>query len=563
MNAMPTYGTLRRDDGCWQITGIPPHVALRLKSVFPRLSKTDHDEFYFPLSPESSADLAWFTQRYPLAMTADDLAALYDGKAAFEAGRATREAILLPDYQPTLRPGMRDGTAMNQKQAVASDLLMARQSLLNGDDVGLGKTVFAVGTIAQNEECRRAAIVVQPHMVSHWVKHIKKFTYLTAHVIKTKKVYDLPPADIYIWKYSNIAGWVDVIPKLLLKSAWFDEIQELRRGFGQSQGHGSDKGKACKALSDNVAIRCGLSATPIFNYGDEMFNIVEILEPGALGTWHEFLREWCTSEGSGKWKVKDPKALGAYLRETGLLIRRLREGRKINLKIVRVSHDREAVAKSEEIAKQLAITVRGGSFVQRGQAARELDATMRHATGVSKAKSVADFARGLLARGIPTTIAGWHRDVYDIWHEELAEFPHAMYTGTESPARKDKSRDAFIAGEANPLYISLRSGVGLDGLQLRGKTIVIGELDWSPKVYEQLIGRFDRPGQEAEEIDVYMCVSDYGSDPVIVSVNGLKQYQSHGIMNPDSDDFEIIPEHAEEGHIKQLVESIVSGRAFA
>jgi SNF2 family DNA or RNA helicase len=64
-------------------------------------------------------------------------------------------------------------------------------------------------------------------------------------------------------------------------------VQNLRHG------RGTQKGQAGDVFADNAALRIGLSATPIFGYGGEMFNICDIIEPGILGTREEFVREWC------------------------------------------------------------------------------------------------------------------------------------------------------------------------------------------------------------------------------------------------------------------------------
>lgn len=82
--------------------------------------------------------------------------------------------------------------------------------------------------------------------------------------------------------------------------------------------HGDDteKGRAARSLVDQVENRIGLSATPIYNYGGEMFNVVNYIRPGILGTWSEFTVNWCSSMGN-HWIVKDPSALGAYLQDEG------------------------------------------------------------------------------------------------------------------------------------------------------------------------------------------------------------------------------------------------------
>lgn len=94
----------------------------------------------------------------------------------------------------------------------------------------------------------------------------------------------------------------------------FDEIQELRTGYT------SQKYSAAKLIGDQAELRLGLSATPIYNYGDEFYNIIEILRPDSLGTATEFAREWCSQEK----RINDPKAFGMFLRDEGLMLRRTR-----------------------------------------------------------------------------------------------------------------------------------------------------------------------------------------------------------------------------------------------
>ncbi len=106
-------------------------------------------------------------------------------------------------------------------------------------------------------------------------------------------------ADLYIFRYSNIAGWVDIAEKGPFRSVVFDEVQELRTGTR------TQKGQAASVFARAAArLRMGLSATPIYNHGDEIFPIVDLIEPGALGDVYEFRREWCVRAGrSGWWPI--------------------------------------------------------------------------------------------------------------------------------------------------------------------------------------------------------------------------------------------------------------------
>ena len=128
-------------------------------------------------------------------------------------------------------------------------------------------------------------------------------------------------------------------------------------------------------------------------------------------------------------------------------------------------------------------------------------------------------------------LAVWHRDVYDIIKKELREYNPVFYSGSENEKQKNESKRAFISGESKVMLISLRSAVGLDGLQQHCSYVVFGEFDWTGAMHEQVIGRLDRFGQTKQVTAIFLA-SDSGSDPIVMDIIGMKKSQSDGIMNP-------------------------------
>lgn len=523
---MKEYGSLKKIGERWVMSDIPPHVSLRLKANFPRIAKTQTNDFTFQDTPGNCADLLWFTQRYEMKMSAGDRAVLSGGRTLFDQQRADIERIFLPDWKGAARVGFKPGYALRSEQDQAVEVVQRLGRLLVADSVGAGKTYTAMGCMVGSPYLP-AAVCASTHLPDQWVKQfLDPCTYLRSHIIKRVSPYSLPDANVYLFRYSNIAGWSDIAAKGIFKTFICDEVHHLRTGAE------TDKWQAAKIFCDNANVRLFMSGTPIFNYGDEVFNIMELLEPGCLGERQEFIREWCTSGPGGKFVVKDPVALGSYLREMQLVIRRVKKGKPVNTLVIEVDSDEEVERDAEALTRSLALKVVNGSFLESGQAARELDALARLVTGLAKAKSVAAYVRILLRSKVPVILGGWHRDVYKIWLEELAEFNPVMFTGTESPRQKEKSKNAFINGETDLFIISLRSGEGLDGLQQRCSCVVHGELDWTKKVHEQLDGRVNREGQDADEITSIYLVTNTGSDPTVMSVIGLKESQFKGIFDP-------------------------------
>lgn len=532
------------------LSDVLPHVSIRLKSVFARIPKTQTITFNLPFTDEMAADILWFSERWPFDMAKATLGKLKRAAKRFRDDRAATEAIMLPDWKPGRQERFRPGFELELDQARALEVLKRRHSLLLGDDVGLGKTFVAM---AAAMTCGPTAVVVEPHLADQWaIDFIVRCTEMTVHVIEGTVPYDLPAADIYVFRYSNIHGWVDIAATGFFRLVVFDEIQQLRTGST------SVKGAAALRFTENAEYRLALSATPIFNYGSEIWNIMSFIDPDVLGSWIEFITEWCYMGDSHHWLVRDPDALGMYLKSTGAFLRRVRQGRPVNRLVVKVAYDDTETVKHEEITRALAMKVLESKFGESGQAARELDAMARRLTGVGKARGIAAYARILLSAGIPIIMSLWHRDVYDIIMKELSEFRLALYTGTETSKQKDKVKRDFIAGRLDGILISNRSGAGLDGLQNRCSTLIVGELDWSPKIYEQLLGRIDRRGQEAEELTMIFCTCDYGSDPTIMTVNAVKNDQARRITDPG------VPmdiPYTDESHIKQLAREYIERMA--
>jgi superfamily II DNA or RNA helicase len=549
---LKTYGQLELDTLArrWRIKDLAPHVAIAFKRMFPRVPVTS-TEITISDTDEVRADLHWFMARYPLEH--DSWGELDEAVDRLAFRTAERDRILLPTWKPGEVLGFKEGRAPYLYQTQASKVAIANGGLLLGDDVGLGKTISAIATMLMGAPMP-AGVVVQPHLTGQWKKRIEEFSTLRVHVIKGRTPYDLPEADVYIYRYSNIAGWVDVLKDGLLRSVFYDEIQELRHGWG------TDKGNACGKVSKVAQFRMGLTATPVYNYGDEMHSVMEYIKPDILGDREEFFREWCGRERV----VANPDALGSYLRDTGFFLRRTEDDPTVDASMPpanvlewELDYDLDAVAGEEEIMRQLAQTVLRASFTEAGRAARELDMKMRQLTGIAKAKSVAAYVSLLLKESPRVLLAGWHREVYSIWSQALAAFNPVLYTGSESGPAKQRSVDAFTTGDSRVMMMSLRSGAGLDGLQHYCQDAVIGEFDWSPQVHYQFIGRLRRPGQEGQ-VNAHYVHTNWGSDPVILEMLGIKADQSRGINDPGQAPK---PRATDESRIKVLAQRVLDGGA--
>lgn len=520
---MKTYGKYWRDGRDWCIE-CEPHVRIKLKRLFIR-AKVGPRIVRVRSTLETCRDLEWFLSRYPLRAIKEDAEEL-----AVAASRHRDDAERLTaiydsdgtDYELTL--------PLRSYQRKAADVALHTGSLMLCDDVGLGKTAVAIACLAQ--ACVRPAVVVTlTHLTRQWEREIARFApSLRAHIIHSTTPYALGGGDapnVVIMNYHKLFGWEERFHGV--RGIVFDECQELRR-------HESRKYAAAFNIADRCDFRLGLSATPIYNYGSEMFNVLGVLRPGALGTRDEFSREWT----DGGERVSDPRGLGSFLRDEGLMLRRTRSqvGRELPpLSVVHhhVDCDTKALEEISDDCLALCKLILDEDTQGRGvrmRAGGELDWRLRQQTGIAKAPYVARFVDMLVDSGEKVVLYGWHHAVYDVWGKILSKScKPVLYTGEQSEKQKDKARGAFVEGEANVLIMSLRAGAGLDGLQKVSATVVFGELDWSPGVHTQCTGRVFRDGQ-GRPVVAYYLVADEGSDPVIADVLGIKNQQITGVCNP-------------------------------
>lgn len=543
------------------------------------MDKNQHGYVTLTDGIDTMRDLEWFMERFPLEFEPPELAKrLKKGADKHREREAMVETILLRNGEPRdfeLAEPARD------YQRAAAELALAAGGLLLCDEMGTGKTISAIAMLSEAKT--RPALVVCPKALQRqWQRQLKRFApSLTTHILKVTKPYDLGQVkgpkgkkasekeqpslpgvqtfpDVIISTYAKLPGWASTLGKVL-ETVVYDEIQELRHG------EDTDKGRASKHISSKTSFRLGLTGTPIYNYGNEMFNVIQFVRPGSLGERAEFNREWCAGFSE---RVDEPKALGQFLRTSGIMLRRTREdvGREMP-KISRVFHDidsdAEVIDNVEEAATALARTVlasgNGTTPAERLQASGELSYLLRQATGMAKAPHVADFVRMIVEGGEPVVLFGWHHAVYEVWRERLADFNPVMVTGQQSDKQKDDAIQAFVRGESKVIIISLRSAPGLDGLQHASCTVVHGELDPAFGVHEQCDFRLDREGQKKPVVSYYLLAPD-GSDPILGDMLRRKGEQLVGIRDPDEEFFGKL-ETDDIERARSLAESFLNRRA--
>ena len=548
------YGMLsyNRRSKCWTIKG-EPCVTEMAKRLFPG-SERKRGEARFTANRRIIGEVNWLMLRYPLEIAQRDRALWEKSLAAAREHVLRREAAARLPLRSSPPEGTFEGT-LREFQKEGLSFLLANERTLLADEMGLGKTVQALACLAATGDMP-ALLVVPPHLMRNWESEVRRFLRVNGQaprvcVIKGLKPYDLPEADVYIVHYLLLRGWKHALPQMGFRAVIFDEIQELRHA-------GTEKYSAASLLAESCERVIGLSGTPIYNRGAEIWNVINILDFHCLGDWESFTREWC--DGYGNHLVRDPALLGAHLRREGLILRRTK--REVLSELPPKRKLVQEIDSDDKVYRDLMRPVMEmlGSLRELMPDAKEralleerISAGERQATGVAKAPFVGAFVRALLDSDEKVLLFAHHHTVMDIYKKELSSYKPAFITGRETTAQKDLSVQRFMDGATNLCVISLRSAAGLN-LQ-RASCVVFGELDWSPAVHSQAEDRAHRMGQQ-DSILCYYLVAPQGSDRDMQDALGLKVSQFVQLMGDKAPDMDSV-QHAQRAakkHIERMLE---------
>lgn len=521
----------------WELHG-DPQVALVAKRLFPGTRSLGQGACSFPNTPRVLQDLAWLRTRYPISAAEGHEVALEDASSG-----AVRHAVrrIEAEARRAAPVGIRFKGTPRPYQEEALAFTLANEKIILADDTGLGKTVMAIMLLASGAGF--PAVVVAPtHLVTQWTEMLAVFLETegpegiriaairgrgTSKEDVRKGRDQVPDADVIVMHYGLVSWWKERLLQADVKTLILDEVSELRH-------FGTDKYSACSLLSSAARHVVGLSATPTYNYGDEMWSVANAVDFQCLGPRDDFLREWCTAHGT-KHPVADPAALGAHLRREGLMLRR----RKLDVQdqmppkhrsVEMVDGDdgkfRTLMREAIPLLRRFGSADRHERFSLSGRIGEEA----RRATGIAKAGGAAAFIATLLEAGEPVVAFAYHHDVVDTLKEALSAWNPVAITGRETPRQKDQAKADFIEGRSQVVIVSLRATTGIDGFQKRARCAVFCELDWSPAIHTQGEDRLWRDGQE-DPVMVYYLVSAVGSDPDMQAKLGLKIGQAKGILD--------------------------------
>ena len=552
--SLENYGTLEYVQDkysklwCWKITG-----DLAIDKISSLTSKAwygeSENEVIIEDSTESIKQLKLLMDRYPLEILS---------KTIWQ-----RKIVKTYAPKPTLPPIKHKlkraktgdqfrGKLMNFQKEGLDFLLKSSGNALLADEMGLGKTVQTLSYVSTEKQTFPVLIVAPLVTLNNWEREIEKFLKKKSRngriiesespsvtLIRTGKSKELPKSDIYVINYELLLKRSDDLAKVGIHTIVCDEVHNLRSKTTQ-------KYKAVKKLAalSTVHYRIGLSGTPIYNRGSEIWPIIDILKPGLLGSFKEFCEYFCYVNDKGKAIVLENKraSLRNELQKHVMLRRKkadvLKELKdKVRYKEVIASDTDYYLEELDKIWKRLESEQKEAQteFSKSASYHRAIQSE-RQIAGVAKLPHVINFVKNIMEIEESVVVFCHHKVIHKLLHESLQEFKPVSIIGGQSDSTRQDQIDKFQKGESKLMIAGIRAGnVGIN--LTRAKYVIFAELDWSPAIHRQAEDRLHRIGQK-NTVFAYYLIGNGTLDDHVASILVDKSYEIDAIMDETVDTYE-------------------------
>ena len=533
---------------CWKITGDLAIDKISTLSSKAWYGENEH-EVIIEDSTESIKQLKLMMDRFPLEILS---------KTIWQ-----RKIVKTYAPKPTLPPIKHKlkraksgeqfrGKLMNFQKEGLDFLLKSSGNALLADEMGLGKTVQTLSYVSTEKQTFPVLVVAPLVTLKNWEREIEKFLKKKSRngriiesespsvtSIRTGKSRELPKTDIYVINYELLLKRSEDIEKVGIRTIVCDEVHNLRSKTTQ-------KYKAVKKLAalPTVNYRIGLSGTPIYNRGSEIWPIIDILKPGLLGSFKEFCEYFCYVNDKGKAIVLENKraSLRNELQKHVMLRRKksdvLKELKdKVRYKEVIASDTDYYLEELDKIWKKLESEQKEAQteFSKSASYHRAIQSE-RQIAGVAKLPHVINFVKNIMEIEESVVVFCHHKVIHKLLHESLQEFSPVSIIGGQSDNLRQDQIDKFQKGESKLMIAGIRAGnVGIN--LTRAKYVIFAELDWSPAIHRQAEDRLHRIGQK-NTVFAYYLIGNGTLDDHVASILVDKSYEIDAIMDETVDTYE-------------------------
>ena len=394
---------------------------------------------------------------------------------------------------------------------VAIHQFKVRNTVLLGDDPGLGKTIQAL-SIANKLNAKKLLIVVPAQGRVNWVQEAEKWHIYNNGMVPIFKKTDKPDnTKSLVTSYELLETTQDYKPDLTV----IDEAHFIKNPNAKRTGFILNN----LLKKSKVLLMSGTIAPN--GKPHEMYNILSRCAPYAIDgmSYYHFLNRFCDwyIDDYGNEKIKGPKNEEEFsnrLRGSGFMIRRLKKDvleslpRMYKLAVLTGNAQTDKIIKQE---KQFS----AAQILENSNSIGGYSATLRREMGIAKVPVCVPYLVDLLNKEKKIVIFSWHLEVSELLKEYLNGYNPVILTGKTPAKKKQEAKDRFQNDPACRVFIgNIRAGGTVITLTA-SSNIVMMEPSWVPGEDEQAICRIDRISQ-TKGVLIHYPVIDGSLDALIL-----------------------------------------------
>jgi len=377
-------------------------------------------------------------------------------------------------------------------------------------DMGLGKTMAALGWSSIHPEKMPVLIVCPASIKINWQKEAKKFIGADAIILSGRKPKPLNYKGIYIINYDIVTYWLPEIQKAKFQIMICDEMH-----YAKNQK--SKRTKAIKQLSRSIPHIIGLTGTPVTNKPIDLFAPMGIIKPRLFPSWWSYAQKYCgmkrtpwgidVSGATNLTELHDKIAPYCIRRKKSEVLKDLPE-RQVIVRPVELTN-RKTYNKAEKDflewlqnvkPEKLSAALRAEGLVKLNE--------LRNLVVAGKMKAIEEFIDDFLETSDSKLIIMMchKKPLHDLYNKYKKQ--SVLIDGSVSMKKRDAAVEKFQNDSKTRVFFGniIAAGTGLT--LTAADTLVFGELSYVPAEHAQAADRNYRIGQEAAHVSCYYMIAD-------------------------------------------------------
>ncbi len=417
------------------------------------------------------------------------------------------------------------------------DKMMGLQHCLNANPMGLGKTVETVRYLAANNP--KTALIVCPKIIrTQWKDQLERWGNLKAEIYGGQQ--NVAPG-VWIINYDKLRN-----EKTLMKFKEFQWEFLILDEAHKIKSRGAQQTQAVKNIP--AAHRVALTGTPILRYVDDLWSILNFLDPRyACNSYHTFVDYFCEQQQT-PW---GPKIVGMTKNPNKIALLNalldfisVRNAVKVGAGKTRETVRLPMAKKQRELyrkEKQLLLdelpencTIANGAVLTiRLMQTTSWPGLFEPGEHGPKFEWVLEMCKNNPTEKIVVF------SVFERTATALKLFLEdngiraSTITGKQKAETNEKSRSTFIEGGSQVLIGTIGAmGQGYDGLQEVSHTLIFVDRDWSPEILKQAEDRLNRMGQK-KMVNIYYLECQGSFDQHVGRINFNKADDIRRALNDE------------------------------